>query len=130
MSYNKQRLHKVFCGRRPDWKTVGRPKLSPSSINQIIGVVEDFKDGGLDDEQRLAVYYPFNQNASSGFALMIRTAQDDQSIHPLWQPTVHELNMDVGVEQGSTMREQINDSQPAYFHVPRHMWLEGSRCWR
>jgi ABC-type antimicrobial peptide transport system permease subunit len=95
---------------------LGDPTLSPSSIKQIIGVVEDFKDGGLDDEQRPAVYYPFNQNASSGFALMVRTAQDDQSIQPALAATVHELNMDVGVEQGSTMREQINDSQPAYFH--------------
>jgi len=107
---------KYFAGEDPIGKQLGDPTLSPSSIKQIIGVVEDFKDGGLDDEQRPAVYYPFNQNASSGFALMVRTAQDDQSIQPALAATVHELNMDVGVEQGSTMREQINDSQPAYFH--------------
>jgi macrolide transport system ATP-binding/permease protein len=113
---NHDFARKYFAGEDPIGKQLGDPTLSPSSIKQIIGVVEDFKDGGLDDEQRPAVYYPFNQNASSGFALMVRTAQDDQSIQPALAATIHELNMDVGVEQGSTMREQINDSQPAYFH--------------
>ena len=107
---------KYFAGEEPVGKRLGDPTLSPPSIKQIIGVVEDFKDGGLDGEQSPAVYYPFNQNASSGFALMVRTAQDDQSIQPALAATVHQLNMDVGVEQGSTMREQINDSQPANFH--------------
>jgi predicted permease len=107
---------KYFAGEEPVGKRLGDPTLSPPSIKQIIGVVEDFKDGGLDGEQSPAVYYPFNQSAGLVFALMVRTAQDDQTIQPALAATVHQLNMDVGVEQGSTMREQINDSQPAYFH--------------
>jgi len=107
---------KYFAGEEPVGKRLGDPTLSPPSIKHIIGVVEDFKDGGLDGEQLPAVYYPFNQSAGPVFALMVRTAQDDQTIQPALAATVHQLNMDVGVEQGSTMREQINDSQPAYFH--------------
>jgi macrolide transport system ATP-binding/permease protein len=107
---------KYFAGEEPVGKRLGDPTLSPPSIKQIIGVVEDFKDGGLDGEQSPTVYYPFNQSAGPVFALMVRTAQDDQTIQPALAATVHQLNMDVGVEQGSTMREQINDSQPANFH--------------
>ncbi|HEY2466456.1 MAG TPA: ABC transporter permease, partial [Terracidiphilus sp.] len=107
---------KYFAGEDPVGKQLGDPTLSPSSIKQIIGVVGDFKDGSLDEEQGATVYYPFNQNASSGFALMVRTAQDDQTLQPALAATVHKLNMDVGVEQGSTMRDQINESQTAYFH--------------
>jgi macrolide transport system ATP-binding/permease protein len=78
--------------------------------------VEDFKDGALDDEQRPAVYYPFNQNASSGYVMIVRTSQEEHTILPALTAAIHQLNMDVGVEQGSSMSDQINDSQTAYFH--------------
>jgi predicted permease len=113
---NHDFARKYFAGEDPVGKQLGDPVLSSSSIKQIIGVVEDFKDSSLDDEQRPTVYYPFNQNASSGFALMVRTAQGDQTLQPALAATIHKLNMDVGVERGSTMRDQINESQTAYFH--------------
>ena len=56
---------KYFPGEDPVGKRIGDPTLSPSSMKQIVGVVEDFKDGALDDVQEPTAYYPFNQNASS-----------------------------------------------------------------
>ena len=107
---------KYFPGEDPVDKQLGDPTLSPSSMKQIVGVVEDFKDGALDDEQRPAVYYPFNQNASSGYVMIVRTSQEEHTILPALTAAIHQLNMDVGVEQGSSMSDQINDSQTAYFH--------------
>jgi predicted permease len=107
---------KYFPGEDPIGKKIGDSTLSPSSMKQIVGVVEDFKDGSLDDEQQPTVYNPFNQDASSGFVLIVRTSQDEHTVLPALAATIHQLNPDVGVEKGSTMSDQINDSQTAYFH--------------
>jgi macrolide transport system ATP-binding/permease protein len=105
-----------FSQEDPVGKQIGDPTLSPSSIKQIVGVVEDFKDAALDDQQWPTAYYPFNQDVSSNFSLMVRTSQDERTILPALATTIRELNRDVGVEQGSTMNEEINSSQAAYFH--------------
>jgi ABC-type antimicrobial peptide transport system permease subunit len=47
---------------------------------------------------------------------MVRTSQDERTILPALATTIHELNRDVGIEQASTMNEEINSSQVAYFH--------------
>ncbi len=107
---------KYFSGENSVGKRIGDPTLSPESMKEIIGVIEDFKEGALDDEQQLVVYYPFNQDASSGYEMIVRTSQEEHTILPALTATIHQLNMDVGVEQGSTMTDQINDSQTAYFH--------------
>jgi predicted permease len=113
---NRAFARKYFPGEDPLGKQIGDSTLSPASTKQIVGVVEDFKDGSLDDEQWPAVYYPFNQDASSGYVLIVRTSQDERSILPALTAAIHQLNLDVGVEQESTMSDQINDSQTAYFH--------------
>jgi macrolide transport system ATP-binding/permease protein len=93
-------LHEVFPGEDPVDRRIRDPSLSPSSIKQAVGVVEDFKDGALDDEQQPVVYYPFNQNASSGYVMVVRTSQEEHTIPPVLTAAIHQLNVDVGVEQG------------------------------
>jgi predicted permease len=106
-----------FPGEDPVGKTLGDPTLSPSSLRQIVGVIADFKDGSLDENtQEPAEYLPFNQNPASGFNLVVRTAQDERTILSLLAATIHELNKDVGVEQGSTMNDVINDSPTTNLH--------------
>lgn len=107
---------RYFPQEDPVGKQIGDPTLSPSSIKQIVGVVEDFKDSALDDEQSPTAYYPFNQNPSPNFSLMVRTSPDERTILPALATTIRELNRDVGIEQASTMNEEINSSQVAYFH--------------
>jgi macrolide transport system ATP-binding/permease protein len=105
-----------FPQEDPVGKQIGDPTLSPSSMKQIVGVVEDFKDGALDEEQWPTAYYPFNQDVSPNFSLMVRTSHDERMILPALATTIRELNRDVGVEQASTMNEEINSSQAASFH--------------
>ena len=107
---------KYFPGEDPIGKRMGDQTLSSSSMRQIVAVVEDFKDGALDEQQRPTVYYPYNQDASPNFVLLVRTAQDERTILPIVTAAIHQLNPGVGVEEGSTMSEQINESQTAYFH--------------
>jgi macrolide transport system ATP-binding/permease protein len=59
---NETLAKKYFPGEDPIGKRIGDTELTPKSIKEIIGVVEDVKDGSLDSETWPAVYYPFNQN--------------------------------------------------------------------
>ena len=79
-------------------------------------MVADFKDAGLDQEQWPAEYFHFNQNTDTYFSMIVRTRQDEQTILPLLAAAIHKVSLDAAVEEGSTMTQQINNSQTAYIH--------------
>lgn len=113
---NRAFAREFFPNEDPVGKQIGDPLLSPSSIKQIVGVVEDFKDGSLDEAQWPTVYYPFNQNPDSYFSLIVRTSQDERTILPALTAAIHRLDAGVGVEDESTMSVNIDTSQTAYLH--------------
>ncbi|HUB30721.1 MAG TPA: ABC transporter permease [Terracidiphilus sp.] len=113
---NRNFAHTYFPGEDPVGKRIGDVALTPASIRQIVGVVEDFKDGSLDEAQSPTEYEPYYQDASSGFVLIARTAQDEHTILPTLASAVHAINLDVGTDAASTMNEAIGQSQAAYFH--------------
>jgi len=58
---NQVLARKYFPGEDPIGKKIGDTALSPKSIREIIGVVDDVKEGSLDSEIWPAEYPPFNQ---------------------------------------------------------------------
>jgi len=121
---NEAFARKYFPGENPIGQKMGDTELTPKSIQEIVGVVEDFKDAGLDQEQLPAEYQPFSQTPDTYFSLVVRTAQDEQAILPLLATTIHKVSLDAAVEEGSTMTRRINDSQTAYLHRSA-TWLVG-----
>ncbi|MGA2809020.1 MAG: FtsX-like permease family protein, partial [Terracidiphilus sp.] len=107
---------KYFPGEDPVGKKIGDTELTPASIREIVGVVENFKDAGLDQDQWPAEYEPFDQNPDGYFYVVLRTAQDAASILPALAPTIHSVNPNVSVDWERTMQEEIDDSQAAYIH--------------
>jgi predicted permease len=105
-----------FPGEDPIGKRVGDIKLSPKSIREVVGVVADFKDAGLQQEQWPAEYFHFNQSTDTYFSLMVRTRQDEKTVLPTLAAAIHGVSHESAVEEGSTMTQQINDSQTAYIH--------------
>jgi macrolide transport system ATP-binding/permease protein len=113
---NEAFAKKYFPGEDPIGKRMGDTELTPTSIREIVGVVADFKDAGLDQEQWPAEYFHFNQNTDTYFSMIVRTRQDEQTILPLLAATIHKVSSEAAVEEGSTMTQRINDSQTAYIH--------------
>jgi predicted permease len=113
---NEAFARKYFPGEDPIGKRVGDTELTPKSIREIVGVVADFKDAGLDQEQWPAEYFHVNQSTDTYFSIVVRTRQDEQTILPLVAATIHKVSLDAAVEEGSTMSQRINDSQTAYIH--------------
>ena len=83
---NQSLARKYFPGEDPIGKQVGDTSLTPKSLREIIGVVEDIREGALDADIWPAEYVPFNQSPDTYFSLVVRTAQPGQSIYRRWPP--------------------------------------------
>jgi ABC-type antimicrobial peptide transport system permease subunit len=112
---NQRFVQKYFPSEDPIGRKIGDLELTPNSIREIVGVVENFRDAGLDDEEMPAEYQPFNQNPDGYFYVAVRTSQDAASILPSLAPMIHPVNPGVSVDWQNTMQMQIDDSQAAYF---------------
>ena len=93
---NQTLANKYFPGEDPIGKRIGDTELSPKSIKEIIGIVEDVHDGALDSEIWPAVYYPFNQSTDTDFALVARTSQAEAGLLPTLVAAVHEIDPGIG----------------------------------
>jgi predicted permease len=113
---NQAFAQKYFPGEDPIGKKIGDTELTTASIREIVGVVENFKEAGLDQEQWPAEYEPFDQNPDGYFYVVLRTALDPGAILPALAPMIHSLNPSVSVDWERTMQERIDDSQAAYIH--------------
>lgn len=121
---NQALARKYFPGQDPIGKKLGDTDLSPKSVSEIIGIVEDVKDGSLDSEIWPAVYYPYNQSPDSYFSLVVRTSQSERSILPALVAAVHEVDPGIGTMNEMTMSDKINNSETAYLHRSS-AWLVG-----
>jgi macrolide transport system ATP-binding/permease protein len=121
---NQALARKYFPGEDPIGKRIGDFKLSPESIAEIVGVVEDVRDGALDSEILPAVYHPFNQNPDDYFSVIVRTSQSERSLLPSMLAAVHEIDRGLGTMDEFTMTARINNSPSAYLHRSSS-WLVG-----
>ena len=65
---NKMMAQQFFPGEDPIGRTIGDQALSRDSLHQVIGVVDDVREGGLNDPLRPAVYLAVNQNPVTPFS--------------------------------------------------------------
>jgi macrolide transport system ATP-binding/permease protein len=122
---NETLAKRYFSGEDPIGKKIGDTGLSPKSITEIVGVVEDVKDGSLDSEIWPAVYYPSNQSPDTFFSVVVRTSQSEKSLLPALVAAIHEIDPGIGTLNEATMAGRINDSPSAYLHRSS-AWLVGS----
>src|SRR5262249_40574291 len=91
---------------------------------EIVGVVEDIKEGSLDSAIWPAVYEPFNQSPDGYFSIVVRTAQDEQAMLPVLGATIAESDAGIGIISEDTMSQRMNESPSAYLHRSS-AWLVG-----
>jgi predicted permease len=113
---NRAFAEKYFPGEDAVGKHLGDTSLTTASIREIVGVVENFRDAGLDQDQWPAEYEPFDQDPGSYYDLILRTSQDPASLLPSLPSMIHSVSPSVSVDWNRTMQQIIDDSQPAYIH--------------
>lgn len=121
---NKTLARIYFPGEDPIGQRIGDDGLTPDSIKEIIGVVDDLKEGALDSQMMPAVYYPMYQSEDDDFTLIVRTAQPPATLLPELVKTVHTINHDFGTSDPTTMEERTSQSPAAYLHRSA-AWLIG-----
>ena len=85
-----------------------------SPAMEIVGVVDDVKEGLLDASTPATMYVPFAQEPTGGFAIVARTSQAEQSLLPTLAAAVHELDAGISTFAPRTMTDVVTQSQPAY----------------
>ena len=111
---NQALARQYFPGENPIGKIIGHNTLDPKSLRQVVGVVDDVREGGLDEEVWPAVYTPFNQDSDNYFDIVVRTSQAEQSFLPDLVATVHKIDPNIGTRDPLTMVQIINNSPTAY----------------
>ena len=92
---------------------------------EIIGEIEDIKEGPLDTVSRPVIYVPFNQDSSLSFYIVVRTTQAEQSLLPTIASTIHRLDPGLATTDPATMAQVVDDSPSAYLHRAS-AWLAGT----
>ena len=91
---------------------------------EIIGEIEDIKEGQLDSPNQAAIYAPLNQWPFPGFNLVVRTRQSEESILPTLAAAIDQIDPTIATSDATTMTDLIHDSTSAYFHK-LSAWLVG-----
>lgn len=79
-------------------------------VYEIVGVVEDIKEGPLGTTNRPVVYFPFKQSPGAYFNVAVRTTQTEDSILPVLRAVIHQIDPDIITFGGTTMRLQMEAS--------------------
>ncbi len=120
-----QKLADIYYpGQNPIGQHIGDDGLTPDSIKEVIGVVDNIKEGALDSEIMPAVYYPIFQSDDHLFVLIVRTWQSESSLLPTLAKMLHSVDPGLGVVDPSTMEEYMRSSPTAYLHEST-AWLVG-----
>ncbi|NYF91945.1 ABC transporter permease [Tunturiibacter empetritectus] len=121
---NQAFVKQYFSGQDPLGARIGDTTLSPKSIKEVVGVVDDLRESKLNEKTLPAVYYPADQSPDTEFNLVVRTTQDEKTLLPTLVSTIHQFDRGIGTSEESTMFRYINESETAYLHRSS-AWLVG-----
>jgi len=109
---NKTLAKKYFPGEDPIGQRFGDPDLK--SLKEIIGVVDDIREGPLDSEIWPAYYAPLNQSPGTYYSAVVRTAQAEESLIPTVADTIRGIDSRINVSNQTTMTEKVNNAPTVY----------------
>ena len=91
-------------------------------MREIIGVVGNVREGGLDEELWPTEYEAMYQGPDNFVAVAARTVGDEKAVLPTLIKAVHEIDPTLGTYGEITMTDQMNSTQSALIHRTA-MWL-------
>jgi predicted permease len=121
---NQTLARRYFPGEDPIGQRMADDEGGRPSVWEIVGVVDDVREGPLDVETWPAEYFPINQTRDHDFSLAVRTRQDADSLLPELVNTLHRIDPNLGVSGEWTMEGKIDVTQAALLHR-FSAWLVG-----
>jgi len=111
---NQTLAKKYYPGEDPIGQRFGDTQLDPKSMKEIVGVVDDVREGTLDSDIWPAYYYPFNQNPYINYSLVVRTAQDEESLLPTVADAIRRIDSRISIANETTMMARVNNAPTVY----------------
>ncbi len=124
MIINESLARRYFPGEDPIGQKIANGALDPKSMREIVGVIADIREGGLDQDVWPAEYEDVFQQSDGFFAVAVRTSQDEKSILPSLVRALRSIDPNIGTYGETTMNQQISDTQSALLHR-FSTWLVG-----
>ena len=121
---NQTLAKKYYPDEDPIGKRYGDTSLSAASMKEIVGIVDDIREGALDSEIWPAEYVPFEQDPDNFFTVVARTSQTEASVLPAMNAAIRAIDPDLGTRRDAVMRDRIQDSPAAYLQRSS-AWLVG-----
>ena len=87
----------------PNESPIGRTIQNPHGKSEVVGVVGDVHNQGLDREPRKQVYLPLKQSPTAGMALVARTERDAATFGNAIQRAIWEVDPGQPIYELSTM---------------------------
>jgi len=112
---NRTLAAELFPGEDAVGKQIQREQDAEHPI-EVIGVIDDIKDGALDLPPIPAVYSPFNQISIADFYVTVRTIQPAESVLASMVRAVHQTDPTLIANDEETMTTRIDNSEAAYLH--------------
>jgi predicted permease len=121
---NQALARKYFPGENPIGQRIANDEGGRPSEWEIVGVVDDVREGSLDSDIWPAEYFPINQARQNTFSLAVRTRQDAATLLPLLVSRLHQIDPDLGLSDEATMNAKVDTTQAALLHR-FSAWLVG-----
>jgi macrolide transport system ATP-binding/permease protein len=113
---NESMARKYFPGEDPLGKMIGDGDLTPKSMRQVVGVIEDVREGALDDQAWPAEYFSIYHGPDNDFEVVVRTTQNEKALLPVLVKTLRDIDPNLGIYGANTMNELMSASQSALLH--------------
>jgi predicted permease len=113
---NESLARKYFPGEDPIGKRIGNGALAPDTMRQIVGVIRDVREGGLDQDVWPSEYESMYRTTDTYFAIAVRTATDAGAMLPSIVSTLRGIDPNLGVYGELTMQQQMDSTEAALLH--------------
>jgi predicted permease len=120
---SERAARRFFAGEDPIGQriTIGwrRPEGRPPAGGEVVGIVGDVRELGLDQEQPPEAYVPHAQLPAEGMDVVLRTSVDPLSLGPAVARAVAELDPELPVARVRTLEAIVarSVSEPRFYTV-------------
>jgi predicted permease len=120
---NQAMARRYFSGEDPLGKHLTYLSDPPVPM-EIVGIVEDIREGPLDVPIPPVLYVPFNQEPDRFFSVVVRASQVEQSLLPTLSAAIRQIDPGIVTSSEATMNQRINNSPSSYLRRSS-AWLAG-----
>jgi macrolide transport system ATP-binding/permease protein len=117
---NQTFAHQYFPGEEVVGKVLRTDSSQPPI--EIVGVVEDIREGALDEGIRPVLYLPMTQSPPSLFFIVARTTRDPETLLPELRAAAQGVDRGIITLDALSMGYRIHHSAAAYLHLSS-AWL-------